>query len=474
MALSVQTNVASLTAQRNLLRSTTRLNTSLERLSTGLKINRAKDDASGLVISENQRAQINGLEQAIANTDRALNLVQTAESALSEVNSLLLNVRQLVIDSANEGTNDQQALAANQAEIDNILDTIDRIAGQTKFGSLNLLNGQGGVTAQADDAEVTFVDATGRVAVPATGTQAVNILTAGERAVVTGASATLTGDETLTINGVVFNFAAGTTDAQVVAAVNQRSSDTGVRAQDDGTVIRYETIDFGSRESITVEASTTALGVATANVVQTDQGQDIGGTIGGVAGTGIGRNLTAGGIEIAVDSAGATDSHTTVTGAQGNIGAFLDNSRVFQIGAFENETATLSIGRIATGDLGQGTLNQQSNGVAADQFDNLSQIDVSTFDRATNSLLVVDQSIREIAGARGELGAFQRNTLEATQATKRTELQNLEEAESTIRDTDFASEIAKFTNEQIRQQSASTVLGLANQSAQSILSLLQS
>lgn len=473
MALSVQTNVASLTAQRNLLSSTNRLNTSLERLSTGLKINRAADDASGLVISENQRAQINGLEQAIANTDRAVNLVQTAESALSEVNSLLLNIRQLVVDSANEGANDQEVLAANQAELDNLLDTIDRISGQTKFGTINLLNGDGGVTADVTNANVSFVDATGRIQLDTSGPSGINILTAGERAFITGGFTALSGDESLTINGVVFNFAQGTTANQVVGAVNQRTADTGVQAATDAAgVIRYQSVEFGSRETISVQASTSDLGVAAANTVETDSGVDIGGTIGGVAGNGIGRYLKAGGVTVAVDAQATTTSHSTFTGAQGNVSTILDNSRVFQIGAFENEVATLSIGRFASGDLGVGTT--QPNGAAADQFGSLSQIDVRTFDKATNSLLIVDQSIREVAGARGELGAFQANTLEATQRNTRAELQNLEEAESTVRDTDFATEIAKFTNEQIRQQSSSTVLGLANQSAQAILALLQS
>ena len=133
MALSVQTNVAALTAQRNLQRSSDRLNVSLERLSTGYKINRAADDASGLVISEYQKAQISGLEQAIANTDRAVNLVQTAESGLGEINSILLSIRQLAVDSANTGANDPDVLAANQADIENLLSTIDRIADTTRW-----------------------------------------------------------------------------------------------------------------------------------------------------------------------------------------------------------------------------------------------------------------------------------------------------------------------------------------------------
>lgn len=472
MALSVQTNAASLTGQRNLLNSTQRLGKSLERLSTGLRINRAADDASGLVISENQRAQISGLTQAVTNIDRAVNLVQTAESGLSEINSALLNIRQLAVDSANNGTLDGDALAANQAEIDNLLDTIDGIAGRSKFGTINLLDGSSGTVGDATNAAAHFVDATGRVTVPAGigVTQDIEILTAGERAVITGGGATLDADETLTINGVVFNFASGTDTDQVVAAVNQRVSDTGVQARNNGGTLTYETVDFGSDESITVAASTTALGVAAAGVVQNDQGVDIGGTIGGVSGNGNGRLLAAGGVTVSIDAQNATtDSFTTGTGSRGSITFGPGTDRVFQVGAFENETAILSLGNFATGSLGVGT---DSTDINAGNFTNLSQVNVETSDGAQSTIRVVDAAIGQVANARGRIGAFQANTLERTQSNVRTELQNLEEAESTVRDTEFASEIAKFTQEQIRQQAATTVLGLANQSSQGILSLL--
>lgn len=467
MALSVNTNVASLGAQRNLLNSSSRLNSSLEKLSTGLKINRSADDASGLVISENQRAQISGLTQSIANIDRAVNEVQTAEAGLSEINDALLQIRSLAVDSANAGANDADALAANQAEIDNLLDTIDGIAGRTKFGTISLINGSSGVTGDATDAEATFVDATGRVTVDTSASQAINVLTAGERAVVTGSGAALTGDETLTLNGVVFSFASGTTSDQVVAAVNQRKSDTGVQAANNGGTLQFESVAFGSTETITVQASTTALGVAAANTVQSDAGQDIGGTIGGVAGTGTGRLLSAGGITVAIDSAGGASSHTTVTGAQGNINFGNGTARTFQVGAFENETATLSLGNFGTGSLGVGTALSSGNSVAS-----VAVVSVTSQTGATDAIEVVDAAISQVANARGEIGAFQANTLERTQSNIRTELTNLQEAESTVRDTDFATEIAKFTNEQIRQSAATTVLGLANQNAQGILSLL--
>ncbi len=148
MALSVVNNNASLNAQQNLNRTSTALSKSLERLSTGLKINRGADGPAGLVISEQQRAQIAGLTTAIDNSNKAVSLVQTAEGALNELNTLLTKARGLALDSANSGVQDSAALAANQAEITNALSTINNIANTTKFGSNKLLlNGQAGVLA---------------------------------------------------------------------------------------------------------------------------------------------------------------------------------------------------------------------------------------------------------------------------------------------------------------------------------------
>src|SRR5947209_2266377 len=139
MSLVITNNVTSLVAQYNLSRTSTNLNTSLQRLSSGLKINSASDNPAGLAISEEQRAQIAGLQSAIRNTTTAGTLVQTAEGALNEINSLLVQVRSLAVDSANSGVNDANALAANQAQVSNALTTIDRIATNTQFGTKKLL-----------------------------------------------------------------------------------------------------------------------------------------------------------------------------------------------------------------------------------------------------------------------------------------------------------------------------------------------
>lgn len=151
MGLALNTNVASLTAQNNISATNSSLAKSLEKLSTGLKVNRGADGPAALVISEQQRAQISGLRTAIDNTNKGVSMVQTAEGALNEINRLLGKVRGLALDSANSGVNDASALAANQAEIDNALETINRIANTTKFGSSKfLLNGQAGTLASVN------------------------------------------------------------------------------------------------------------------------------------------------------------------------------------------------------------------------------------------------------------------------------------------------------------------------------------
>jgi flagellin len=141
MGLRINTNVTAITAQRNLALADSRLFTSVQRLSSGLRINTAADDPAGLAISEQLRAQIAGLKAAVVNTERSVNLVNTIEGALNEVNSLLIGMRERALDAANSGINNATSLAADQAEIDNALETIDRISNTTQFSIQTLLDG---------------------------------------------------------------------------------------------------------------------------------------------------------------------------------------------------------------------------------------------------------------------------------------------------------------------------------------------
>ncbi len=473
MALGLANNVGSLNAQHNLMRSSNALNKSVERLSSGFKINRGADGPAALVISEKQRAQIAGLKTAIDNTEKAVSVVQTAEGALNEINTLLVKVRSLALDSANSGVNDEDAQAANQAEITNALDTINRIANNTQFATKKLLDGSAGLSGTATDSDVTFLKATSETSA---GTYAVAVTTVGERAEATAGTAqtgNLAADEVLTINGVSITLNAGLSRTQVQARINEFSGQTGVTAEDDPAVAnstRLRSAQFGSAASLQVvsnqAAAATSSGFGTTQV--SDSGVDVVGTIGGTSFNGVGNVLTATsgaakGLKIAL-AANTADLAATVTGAQGNV-TVTNNSLTFQIGANQNQTVNVGIDNVQATGLGIG--------VANNQFNSLNDIDVTSAAKSQDSLAVIDQAIDEITNLRGTLGAFQQNTLESTASNLRATLENTVNAESVIRDTDFASEISNFTNKQVLVQAGTSMLSNANQMSQLVLSLLR-
>ncbi|MGB4708444.1 MAG: flagellin [Fuerstiella sp.] len=471
MALSIANNVSSLNAQHNLTRASSSVAKSVERLSSGLKVNRGADGPAALVISEKQRAQIAGLRQAIDNSEKAVSLVQTAEGALNEINSLLTKVRSLAIDSANSGVNDADALAANQAEIANALETVTRISTNTQFGSKKLLNGDAaGLSTTPSSANVTDVSGTTDTQA---GTYAVEVTTEAERATVdaTAQTTTLAADEVLTINGVTINLTTGDDQDAVVAKINAESANTGVIADKNGAggATRLYSSEFGSAATISAESDVAAAGDTSGigTTALTDDGVDIEGTIDGDAATGLGTTLTANtgdanGLTLSIAEDG-TDLLKSVTGAQGNV-VVEDSSLVFQIGANQNQTAKISIANTSAASLG--------TGVADNQFASLAEIDVSTASGAQDAIGIIDSAINTVSTLRGTLGAFQQNTLESTANNLRSTLENTVNAESVIRDTDFAEEIANFTKNQVLVQAGTSVLGNANQLPQLVLSLL--
>lgn len=470
MGLTIANNVASLNAQHHLGRASSAVAKSVERLSSGLKVNRGADGPAALSISEKQRAQIAGLRAAIDNSEKAVSLVQTAEGALAEINSLLVKVRALAIDSANTAVNDEDALAANQAEISNALDTINRIANNTQFGTKKLLDGSAGVNGTPNDADVTFLRATSDTLA---GSYAVVVTTAGERAFAqagTAQTSNLAQAETLTVNGVAITLNAGLSQAQVISRINEFTSQTGVVAENNGGNTRLYTIAFGSNATISVSsdvaaaANSSGFGTTAIN----DTGVDIAGTIDGVAASGQGNVLTATSgaaqglsLKLATSSSNAT---VTVNGAQGSV-SVTNNSLLFQIGPNQNQTASVTINRVNPSSLGVGLTNNQ--------FASLNDIDVTSSSGAQDAIAVIDAAIDDITRMRGDLGAFQQNTLESTANNLKTTLENTVNAESVIRDTDFAEEIANFTKYQVLQQATTAVLGNANQLPQLVLSLLR-
>lgn len=472
MSLTIANNSLSQTAQNNLNKTTSAYKTSLERLSSGLKVNRGADGPASLVISEKQRAQIAGLKTAIDNSEKATSLVQTAEGALTEINTLLVKVRSLAIDSANEGVNDEDALAANQAEIDNALETIDRIANNTQFGTKKLLNGEAGINGVASDSNVTFLNATQKTDADS---YAIAVTTAGARGTVTAAAVQgggLAADETLVINEVSIELNQNMNQQQVIDRINDFSAQTGVIADDGGAggATRLYTDAFGTEATVDVISNTASATTSSgfANTKASNTGTNVEVTIGGNAYTGKGNVVTAtGGSEKGLTIAIAEDAAAIVTtqaaGALGTVDV-TDSSLSFQIGPNANQNAQIAINKSSANSLGIG--------VEGNQFANLGEIKVGSAAQANDALAVIDDAIDNVTNLRGGLGAFQQNTLQATANNLRVTLENTINAESVIRDTDFAQEVSEFTKQQVLQQAGASVLSSANQVPQLVLSLL--
>lgn len=495
MALSIVNNSASLSAQNNLNKTSMGLRQSLERLSTGLRINRGADGPAALVISEQQRSQIAGLKTAIDNTNKAVSVLQTGEGALNEVNGLLTKIRSLALDSANAGVNDSNALAANQAEIDNILGTIDTIANNTKFGTKALLNGSAGVQGVVTGANTAGASAiTTGVNAPA-GAYTVTVATQGTGGKIVGiagaASMSAAGSVSLAAGGLTspLSVSLGIGDNVNTAATKIQAALDGATSQGGGAgkfvvsvtagVMTIQSKVLGSAgvtatsstaESGTVTgltgAATTAGAAMVANVAF-NGGTAVAGTVSAGPG-GLNNQVSYGGtnglnFSIDVSSAGAT-----AVGTSASTVTVTDNALVFQIGANQNETAKVAIDKVNANALAQGVTGL-SNAATTD----LSKISVSSASNAQDAIKVVDAAIAQVSTIRGRLGAFQTNTLESNARNLTATLESTTAAESVIRDTDFATEIANFTRLQTQVQAGSTVLGNANQTTALIAQLLR-
>lgn len=507
MGLRLINNINSIKAGRQLQQSNGSLSNSLEKLSSGLNIIRGADSPAGLIISEQLRGQIVGLKQGVENSQKAINIVGTAEGALNEVNSLLLTVRKLAIDSANIGSSDLDSLSANQAEIDSALDSIDRIANTTQYGGKKLLNGSAGfetssVSSSIEKLAISRVKLGNQTSVDID----YNITSAAEFASVkvdVGA-ATLDVDSTIQVSGVEgsqqISLSAGSTLQDVIDAVDALYESTGVTARLDtaANTIVFSSTDVGDNATVRIEdidGNGSLLGsVATAsNTLESidDSGADIEGSINGSIAHGVGKTLsvntsvfsgsisfdyaTSAGTTTAVasnDALGITgrDAARVAPGAlpATSTGTFTVKSEglKFQLGAFAdpNNQESIGIDNLSTFNIGvqNGRLSSLKSGGANDIFSNVEQ-----------AVKIVDEAIIDVASTRGRLGAFQANTLETNINSLSVAIENVTSSESRIRDLDFATETAAFTKAQILVQAGTSILSQANVSSASILSLLQ-
>jgi len=506
----INTNVTSLVAQRVLGQNNFGLNDSLERLSTGLRINRGKDDPAGLIASENLRAEIKSVGAAINNAERAERVVNIAEGGLSEVSGLLTELQGLITNSANEAGLSGAEKEANQLQIDSILQTIDRVADQTSFQGTKLLNGNFDfrVSSQAtgiDDLRVNGAKFDGdsldvSVLVTQSAQQAGMFLSFGGTALDLGGAGATDGASSTFVIEVAgskgtreFSFASGTTVDQIQDTINTFSDVLGISAVTSGNGVRLQSSEFGSSEYVTVKVVDDAqqggnvtsylatefgngdadLGAfnstAATNGIR-DTGQDIGATINGIVATTSGKTAKIDtdflNLEISLND---TNSQTlgAVAGSSRTF-AIAGGGATFQLGGNVDiqSKVTLGVSEVAIRKLGSNAAGGFLDELGSGKGFNVVDGDLSSAQK------VVSEAIEQVSTLRGRLGAFQRNTLGATKRSLAVNLENSSAAESVIRDTDFASETAALTRSQILVSAATNTLSLANNQPQTALQLL--
>lgn len=483
----INTNVSSLIARNRVQSTNADLATRLQRLSTGLRINRGADDPSGLIVSERLRSEINSVGQAIDNAERASNVIATTEAALDEVNTLLVSIKALTIEAANTGAFSPDEIRANQLEIDSAVQSITRISNTASFAGLKLLNGSleylqsGAVTSQVSDIQINGANFGLDANIPV----AVEVLNSAERASLfisgntTGSVGALQSSVTFEVQGnkgvQVFSFASGTALSAVAAAVNQIRDATGVTAAlvSAGTPssgLIFNSVEFGTDAFVSVRKIDDGQNFQTfdaqgGSAVLRDTGEDVLAIVNGNLAVGQGLDVTLNtptlNVDLTLTSGAAQVTNNpyefTVTGGGATFQIGPSVNTLQQVGFGIGSVAASRLGNFRSGFLTSVVTGGDNSLVAG---------------RARNASDIIDASIDQISQLRGRLGAFERNTLQTSVRSQQIALENLTAAESAIRDADFAEETAKLSRAQILQQAGTSTLALANSQAQNVLSLL--
>lgn len=464
----INSNIPSLQAMTRFAKNNADLNTRLERLSSGLRINRGKDAPAGLIASETLRSEIQGIRQGIENTSRADNVINTAEGALSEVSSLLLEMQSLTNEAANTGALSRQEIEANQLQLDSILNSINRISNTTQFNGVKLLNG--GLDYITSGVASTAIDTLqiNSAKLPDNGYQAITVQVTGSAQLAqvdfTGASIG-TSAVTIEISGnegtEQLSFAAGTANSAVSFAINQLKESTGVSAAGSATGVRFYSTAYGASQFVSIKTleGTFANGK--------DFGQDAEVSINGTSASvdGLKASVRSGDLDVEMNLDAAFGTTVSTTGTSFSI---TGGGAKFQIGSRVNRPGQIQIGisSVATTKLGNETVGYLSS---VGSGGNNSLVGGNTI----QAQKVITEAIRQVATIRGRLGALQKNVLETNINSLNVALENVTASESAIRDADFASETAALTRAQILVQANTSVLAQANSSPQAVLQLLQ-
>lgn len=491
----INTNVASLIAQSNLSRSHNDLAVRLQRLSTGLRINRGADDPAGLIVSERLRSEVQGLDQAIHNSERASLVISTTEAYLAEVADLLNSIKSLVVEAANTGALSAEEIEANQLQIDSAIESITRISNTASFAGMQLLNGSMDyITSGVNGAQLTrakvFSAQFGNNATVPVGVQVVasartgSLFLSGINGAQTGALASTVTIEVAGNLGVqTLTFASGTTYASIIAAVNTYKESTGVSASffnvtsGGNSGMRFNSTAYGSDQFVSVrkigsggELFTLYPAKGTAEAVTRGEGRDVTAVVNGALARGKGLDVSINSPGLSAEFTLATAFNTTVGGLTSTF-HITGGGSTFQLGPTINANQQVGFGvqSVAASQLGGTSIE----GVRY-FLDSLKAGGENAIvkGQSANATKVLESAINDISIIRGRLGAFERNTIQPNIRALQIGLENITSSESRIRDADFAKETAALTRAQILTQAGTSVLATANVNAQNVLALL--
>ena len=490
MSFSVNTNAPSLNAQRNLNANQGRLSTALQRLSSGLRVNSAKDDAAGLAIAARFTAQIRGTNQAARNANDGISVLQVAEGALNEITSNLQRIRELAVQSGNASNSASDREKLNN-EAKQLVAEIDRVATNTNFNGLKLLDGtftaqalQVGANAGGSNVIEIKQIASARSNSLGVGSNSsfsttVNgTSTVDSNAIASAGLITINGYNvgTTSSDGVSFSNASGSAIAKA-SAINAITANTGVIAsvsttvltgtvetgQNDDNSISVNGVNIGTVQQSADTAATVDNFVAAVNSVSSTTGVTAR-VLDATAGT---YELTAAdgrNINLDQDESAVTQGDSFINGdfsAQATLSLTSTNSNGITLGG-DSATVASVLGLTAT--YGQNTATES---VGA----GVSSLDLSTTQGASDALSILDSAIENVANSRASLGAYQ-NRLESTITNLNIASENLTTSRGRIEDADFAAETAELSRAQVLQQAGTAILAQANALPQSVLSLL--
>jgi flagellin len=474
----INTNVPAIVAQSQLQRSQGDLAVTLERLSSGLRINRGADDPAGLILSERLRAEIAGVTQAVGNSERAVNVIATTEGALNEVAALLIDIQDLVAEAANTGVMSDDEIRANQLQIDSAVESITRIANTTTFAGRNLVDGSLDYTTSGVDGNVVHsLQVHGaqfgwRDFIPVE----INVTQSAQQAELFFANSQISQGLSIEVAGsegvTTLTFVSGTTASAIAEAVNMVSDATGIEAllinsANPASGMIFRSNDYGSDAFVSVRtlpgSGSLHLENAAGEPTDRDVGQDAAGTINGAQSTGDGLSLmlNTAALDLSLTLDGDFGTGTTrfyITGG----------GSLFQIGPEinTNQQVNLGVQSVAASRLGNGLVGYLSQVVTGGEYSLVAG-------KAQEASAIVDEAVRQVSVLRGRLGSFERNTLRTNIARLETTMENLTSSESAIRDADFAAETSRLARAQLLVAAGTSVLTMANTAPQTALTLLQ-